>query len=376
MSGDFVSIETVSDLEEGCLDIVEDSLVKRASTPQPVGFRARFDVLPSPKFNAYAWQERPGVRPRYAVTRGALLAILDLCMEIAADPSFLPEAGGDAERLDAEVPPGVVRFLAYPVEDPRRPAVDFLGVVPRDPRRQAVGWSVFDFAARFVAMHEQAHYLNGHVRLVQGGRLFEMADPAEPESDAPAPAVTPEDRRAFELEADAFSYHNAALLPALRWEEYRLKHAREGFQPTRPDWCMLSFLGAALVGLLMSGRAPQATAESRHPSPACRLLGLMHGTRQVRRRLAESAGENLDDEWEAAIPRAFAGLQTAVNALSATTAEGLRDLLAAFTEDTPHPAREEYARLGQVLARNRGRLAQAHREIAPEIGGSLLPEGP
>lgn len=358
------NLETIQDIVEACLSTLQQTLLTRQVDPPPIGFSGSFQIANDSQFDVRVKQIMAGLSPRYSITHHALLAILDLCMSVAADPLAFPEIPSDHDFLEIERVEDVKAFEYYPIDDWLRPGVDFLAKAPRQPERQAVGWDTFAFALRFVSLHEQGHYLNGHLRLLPDGEYRELRMTHGSGSEL---------LRAFELEADSFAFRNAALMGAYRWDEDPGTWGALRFCPNKVEWCMLSFAGAALVGLLLCHLDGKET-DSGHPTPACRIFSLLRDVEYIRKKVTEVArvDEKIDQLWEPAIERSFGAVQAAATALGGTISQELHSLLDAHLNDGPHPAKEEYARLVRVLHDNDHALDQARAQIAEEIGGPII----
>jgi len=341
-----------------------------------LGFSGHFTLVGNSKPNASVSQRQAGVSPAYHLTEGMVIALLDMCMETACTKEFLPHIPGASDVMVGINSNQQGRFVEYRHYNANSHPLDLLARVPRSFERQGVGWMLFALASRFISLHEQGHYLHAHLKMLPGGSLMELQDnplslAVLPWKRKRKPKLEPADLQAFELQADSFALINGAGIAFRDWDTESNSPEFRAISANFPEWCMNSFLGSALVGLLMSEASLCQTGLRTHPSPACRLYGLMLMITDIRSKFKERTNEA---EWVTAIEKAFAGLQGALQSVSAQTALSVGSVLDCFSNGKEHPAKDEYRALGLRLQALSSKLNQFVLDIETEIGGPILDE--
>lgn len=343
MADTIILIRTLTELTTACLSVINECLLKRSTEVQPLGMQGMFKEHPSRSFEVYA-DLSAGVPPDYRVTPGALLAILDMCLEIAAQPDFMPDFGEHKGVLERDEPLTTKRFLSYELHGPESSIFSVLGSGPADLKRQKLAWYLFGFAMRFVALHEQGHYMSGHLHLYPRRNVFELGE--EKATGQPTGLLADDEElaqaahwRAMEVEADSFALRNAALTGVYVWNEYQQPASLDEFVATPADWCLFQFLGASIVGLLLSYLAhnrknSKPLERRRHPSPECRLYGLMSELSYIRSQASIEHGD-LSEAWDAGLECTFVALQVIADALDDRTINSFRAVLKSFVNDSP-----------------------------------------
>ena len=197
-------------------DLLSGAVVRRPNVPLLSANASAVDVTsPSLRFGATAALPEPG-RPVFRFTRGTCLAFADAAVHLIARPDFMPES--PIVRADVKsVEPGQfrARFIDYDgggADQVLRPLHAFAA----GDDRLATFDKVFAMAVRFVALHEQAHYYNGHLHAVRTADVAELPEVGR----AVGPSMPrgfrrrveqclgmdwPRASRALELQADAWA---------------------------------------------------------------------------------------------------------------------------------------------------------------------------
>lgn len=247
--------------------------------------------------------------PQYTFNQGMALGISDACMALACNLEFCAWHGLDdchivqfESKIDspqryfdysyAVMPDGTFR-MPYQ-ESLAGPNVDECG-------RGRLGNHLSEIAIKFVSLHEQGHFLGGHLHYLRsrrgGSRWLEI--PGAGQGD-----LAPEERCALELDADAI----AAVLAVgqfIRFPEMRKMTGRGLWLKdayTDEGWLFYALLGVCLVFAIfdraerVAGRPTGATRS--HPSAAARLLSLMDVMRSlILDTLGTEGAEKLISAW-------------------------------------------------------------------------------
>jgi hypothetical protein len=149
-------------------------------------------------------------------------------------------------------------------------------VVPGDATRFAIGNQLSSFAALFLVLHEEAHYLCGHLYLLdqrgENPHLFENPSSLPASSDWPKAKSS---RKIMEMEAD----HVA--LSTMLWRGHNknvLETTHLGKQMNQDVWNQLVMLAVSSMYCafeLAANRRGITASDSTHPSAGCRWLNLL-----------------------------------------------------------------------------------------------------
>jgi hypothetical protein len=216
----------------------------------------------------------------------------------------------------------------------------------------------FVYGLGYLLLHEQYHYLNGHLAFLgQGSKLLPFLEVNEGDVTNPADPLT---CRALEWDADTHAAVMHFVAAAGSVEDppltgQRLEEVRENV--------VASFVGAsALMGLLsVADRARNVKLGDRcHPSAALRTLMLLRTYDEYLR------GRNARDEDVAAlVSDALLQLRRIYDHLGVRNE--LEQALQAFARELPedHPLQHEridtYRRLGELLPRLREAASETQR---------------
>lgn len=234
----------------------------------------------------------------FRLSHGIYFALLDAAQSLALDPRFCPDLPVDEEQfMVVEEASASVRerFVDYSPALPGAPLCFPVLRTTAQESRQHLTDVLLALGIKFIHLHEQGHAYQGHLHFIKkhGGKLAWM-EIAETASDAVMPAaIKPADRRALELQADAFACHILITRNLHSGPEklYPGSHVlRNGV-----DWIFFSSLAAVLVYALLE-RADLSTAivsgtERRHPSVSVRVISLFAELRQVLRAQVENEAE-------------------------------------------------------------------------------------
>jgi hypothetical protein len=213
------------------------------------------------------------------VNMGTALAVWDIYMQIAACAEINGLAKSD--YLVAESGHTNQRFTDYnwlladaPAGGANRSVPQ---VVPGDLTRLAIGNQFSSLAALFLVLHEEAHYLCGHLYLLdqrgENPHLFENPSSLPTSSDWPKAKFS---RKVMEMEADMWA------LEIMLWgghDKNVLETTHLGKQMNQDVWNQLVMLSASSMYCafeLAAKRRGITAPESTHPSAGCRWLNLLN----------------------------------------------------------------------------------------------------
>lgn len=345
-------LESAGEFNSAALEILDGTLFRRTTAAQPPGMRSAFRLSRSGGFNARVLRKSGGAD--YVVTCGALWSTLDICMQLASDAGFSRkyDSGRDFRVAEGERPaePG-----GYDFRRDDAPLLRQLRKVPVDPSRQEMGWQLFRFALRFLSLHEQGHYLQGHLHMLGLPAYWEFEEGLSPDAS--------EERRALEIHADCFGIRNLALYGVERWDEMQEDSGAEHVRSAE-DWLTLSFLGTLIVLLQLSGRAGAPAARS-HPSREARLYAVLVEYAGARQRHSEGALR-----WDAVTEEFVLGVDRLVGVLGDGSGWA-NDVFTAFAEQRDEFFVREFRALALRTLERREALAAALDALAPEVGGPL-----
>ena len=155
------------------------------------------------KVNAIAGRDLLN-RPSYNYYLGLALALMDAALTLAAMPEFFPQVKLDVKSVTEFRPITQSSFASYDYLRAGTPK-ELKRFTPHkiclDKNRMTIANVLFDVASRFVAGHEQWHFLHGHVHYKfskSGTSSFR-----ELPTDGIPREVEPEIARALEFDADA-----------------------------------------------------------------------------------------------------------------------------------------------------------------------------
>lgn len=225
-----------------------------------------FEVSSDRRCNAAAF---PG--PRFRINEGAILGLIDLALALAADETFATDRGTIPTRISPRKEPEVHRrFFDYTRKDNTPGYPDLAMEVPKD--RVPVFSEVYLSGLSFLILHEQGHYLEGHLAYCKtkwgATEWLEATESGHRKGPVPLTAC------ALEWGADAFAI-STYLYSAVRGA---------GAAPLTREWLhnnennvVQYFVGAAAAMALLSYVDRQINrdpGERRHPSPAFRYMTL------------------------------------------------------------------------------------------------------
>jgi hypothetical protein len=236
-------------------------------------------VTDSLKFNASVAKTADGY-VRYAVTAGAILALTDLSVTLGATKSFVRDMPINGKTFDTRTFRSPSQFVDYSeLLGSRGEALPFVPfrMVFEDPSRQAIGYLVSDLSVRFLMMHEQMHFVRGHLHYLAGvnppGDYEEIPENRRSDLDSL-------DVQALEIDADAGAF--AAILDMCGTENQTtiLQSATAQYKGTGVTtlfcdpwgWARIVGLSSQLVMLLLSLRGQR---DSMHPAVQTRMLSLL-----------------------------------------------------------------------------------------------------
>lgn len=239
-------------------------------------------------------------RPQYTYNLGTALALMDTSLTLAAKPLFFPELQLREDDITHFRDVGIASFASYeylkattPTELKRFTPHE----MPDNEVRIGLANQLFDISARFVALHEQGHFVRGHLHhlfSVSGTLRFRELPPF-----GEAPERDPGIGRAFELDADAFAgavmFGDILGFPAI----FDAEQMGLGELRGTDDFARLALTSVACVLAILArsdealGPSGRDAKERDHPSAACRLLNIWDVFVQACRRLF---GRELSDD--------------------------------------------------------------------------------
>jgi hypothetical protein len=231
-------------------------------------------------FNASVGRANDGYA-RYTFTAGAVASLFDLSRTLCATTQFVPEIPVTGKAMETRITRDPSHFLDYNELIGSRgqplPLIP-LREVFNDPGRDALALLFLDLLFRFLMLHEQMHFVRGHLHYLYGATSPRAYDEIPSQSNSP---IENSDRRALELDADGSAlnfmmetvdqdmHHNiiGSIVAKLPGTEGPLSLFRD-----RWGWWRIVDLAAVTVMMLLSLGDPGSLV---HPRPATRMLSLL-----------------------------------------------------------------------------------------------------
>jgi hypothetical protein len=214
-------------------------------------------------------------RPIYSYHLGTPLALFDVAMTAAADARFHPEIPFSGNSVQEYRQLSTSSFLSYEYLRSFKPK-DVKPFRPhrlcQEPRRLALGNALFDAATRFVAFHEQGHFIRGHLHYVNGeSHGLKLSELPAPGYDR---AAEPSVMCAFELDADGFAA-GVAFSDLLSFPEILAPETAgtEAVQSTE-DYVRLFLAGFACLFAVLARGDRYLSSVTTHPSAAVRMVNV------------------------------------------------------------------------------------------------------
>lgn len=275
-------------------DEIDNSFFRRISGARPLVLPNRLrDMIrfsTDLSLNACVERDKKGP-PSYTFNLGACLGLADATFTLATKSEFVPEITFPKENVIVHhgVSPKTRYYdYQYIMENGRVQFWPFSHTLekPHSTRRGSLGDHIFELATKFLSLHEQSHFMMGHLHFVANYLGDRGIDEAwlEINNERRHDGLHFETRRALELQADSFAAYwlfNAA--------ERRLTLAPQGLrlpETSEPEeWQHFVLLAIALVvGIL--DRAERGSAkrshEVTHPSAAARMLSIFRALQHWR----------------------------------------------------------------------------------------------
>lgn len=217
-----------------------------------------FGYIDNTAVNAVACEEPDGAF--VGIFDGVVLVLFDLFTRMLSHRDTYPEIGNASQESDAVT----MQFLTHDAEDLMAQLDVREPMVPRDEVRWNYAMQLLATAHDFFLLHEVAHVLNGHVRLLRERGYL----PAVDERSATQYVGGELDiRQTLEMDADAF----ALIKMCGNWmstpEESRLL-AGSTSPHALGDWMFMMF-SAVYMAMRVYHFGENASSKS-HPSPASR----------------------------------------------------------------------------------------------------------
>jgi hypothetical protein len=233
----------------------------------------------------------PGQAPLYRFSVAAPLALTYVALALTATEEFMPEVPLDRSLTVREDPQdtGSHNYVDYRY---LLQAQDGVRVVRKtdDVRRYPIGDSLVNLALQVIALHEEGHYLNGHLEMSLGfgaaGTYSERRDPLL--------AANADDlltSRALELDADYFATMTllAPLCSGLIGDFQRATEyvAEMPCELGRTPLGYMRFLSSAsmMLGMIFwqaeGGMTGPAADRRTHPTPLCRVVQFAHTVSRI-----------------------------------------------------------------------------------------------
>lgn len=270
-------------------DILNSVIVRRPSVPSSSANSSVVETTdPRLRFGARAALSNVG-HPLYRFTRGTCLSFVDAVLHLVAHPEFMPNLPLPNEAIH-HLGKGRyrTRFIDYGNADD---ALLPLEAFTDDDERLDAFDNVFAMAVRFVALHEQAHYYNGHLHLALFANATELPETGR---DAMTGAQNdferrikdqcglewPRASRALELQADAWAVRHL-LGFGQRTESHHTARSTDSRGEIRSplDWIHYSMLGVGCACAIFEVNDRTLTSEPRcrhHPPAVQRVLTAFH----------------------------------------------------------------------------------------------------
>lgn len=304
---------------------------------------------------------------RCLVNMGTALSFYDYFFETAA-LADINDSGTYEDYLVAEREHNKERFTDYTwLPDTARAESSPLCplIIPNEPTRLALANQFMSFAILFTVLHEEAHYLGGHLYLLTKlGCCSELTECPEESS----PPISSTDlmliRKHLELEADTI-----ALYIILKGSEsdHTLKTTALGNRMTQHVWCNLAMLVISSICCLFELAGKRAGVKeniSTHPSAGCRWLNLLDTYRSY---LRDKTGNELSPfDFEAII----GNIGIAAKRLDASPID-IEDIFACLFQGVSSRSggpTEEYLALRQASTIDRGECEQILMEVSKKTG--------
>jgi len=208
----------------------------------------------------------------YTITAGAIAALADVSLTLSATNDFFPEVQMKGEAIETHTSYDRSHFVAYDQLRGRQPLPHIpIRIIKNDPVRISLGASLFDIASRFLMLHEQMHFIRGHLHYLFGATAPGALEEIPRAETTLLPAV---ESRALELDADGSAF--ATLLAAFEQRDVMLGD----FKPLITDrWGWYRVVTVAVLGVMMllsiADEENHVESERRHPSTQVRMLNLL-----------------------------------------------------------------------------------------------------
>lgn len=310
-------------------------------------------------FNAYV-SVALAPRPHYHFSVAVPLALSYVALALTATEEFMPEVPIDSSLTMREDPKetGLHNFVNYNhlrllesgVPTPRR---------TDDSRRYPIGDSLFALALQFIALHEEGHYLNGHLdpslSFCQQGTYRETNNISLVNSADDSLTL-----RALELDADHFALITM-LIPLLMEGGTRYISATAS-ELGRTPLGFLHFVGnvSTMLGAILwqaeSGMSEIPIEKRTHPSPFCRIVHFAHLSSRFVSLIAKS--DSKAQAWNEAINRDTAAI------LDLFGFKGVTD----FRLEADTPWKREYNETRQRLIEIKPKMSDAAAHARNAIG--------
>ncbi len=210
----------------------------------------------------------------YTITAGAIAALMDVSASLSATEGFFPELPITGVVHETRTIYDSSHFLEYyELAGKHGMAIPLipLRAVFNDPVRDALRGVLFDLTCRFLMLHEQMHFIRGHLHYLYGKDAPTAFDeiPATPQK-----IVSSAKRRALELDADG----SAFMTLITSFEDRDVVLGPFGKNITNQwEWTRIVSVSALSVMILFSV-ADESLGESSdrsHPSPQARMLNVL-----------------------------------------------------------------------------------------------------
>ena len=255
------------------LDVVRNSRVLEDQPSIPQGSHDL--VMGNLRVNAVAGRNLLN-QVTYSYYLGTALALFDAAMTLAATPEFYPAIALDrtsVKHYRSVTPSSFVSYEEFTAS--RREELKSFTPhrMPDSRERVGLGITLYQNAARFVAFHEQGHFLRGHLHyLYSTSKKLSFAElPTAGGEREAEPAVA----RALEFDADGFAAAVAFgdLLTFASLTEQA--NAQTGANLTQEDYAHLFLLGVAcLFAVLHRTERSNRNDQLTHPSAAARVANI------------------------------------------------------------------------------------------------------
>ncbi len=303
----------------------------------------------------------PGQSPRYHFSVAVPLALCYVSLALTATEEFISEVPLDPS-LTVREDPNDTRFHSFVDYRYLRGFEGGVRILRRtdDSRRYPIGDSLAALALQFIALHEEGHYLNGHLDASLGFRKAGRYS----ETRNISPGASLDDlltSRALELDADHFAAM-AMLTPLAS------KSATEYISGTvcelgRTPLGFMRFAASAgsILGMILwqaeGGTAGPSVERRTHPSPHCRIVHFAHLVSTI----VDVFLARADDEWRAWDETVNRDTTTILNLF------GLKGVFD-FRRDADTPWRNEWCETRQRLIQLKPTMSEAAARARRTVG--------